>query len=41
MGWQEFTDEVKRTFGENAVVSSVTIQDIRSYSWRHLHCIQA
>lgn len=41
MGWQEFTDEVKEQFGENAVVSSVTVQDIRSYSWGYSHRIQA
>lgn len=41
MGWQEFTDEVKKQFGENAVASSVTVQDIRSYSWGYSHRIQA
>lgn len=41
MGWDEFKDEVKRVFGENAVASSVTIQNIYSYSWGYSHRIQA
>lgn len=41
MGWQEFEDAVKRQFGENAVVSNVTVQNIYSYSWGYSHRIQA
>lgn len=41
MGWQEFTNKVKEQFGENAVVSSVTVQDIYSYSYGYSHRIQA
>ena len=41
MGWPEFKDAVKEQFGENAVASSVTVRDIRSYSYGYSHSIQA
>lgn len=41
MSWQEFKDAVKIDFGENAVVSDVTVQNIYSRSWGYEHRIQA
>ena len=41
MNWQEFKDEVKKVYGENAVASDVTVKDIQQRAFGYWHYIRA